>query len=509
MRSNILKTLFFSFLLITSFINCSSKEAGGTIETTNGAVAGTVIDTLFYTQGLTVVNLIPSDFDPTSDNKTLIISDTANDEGVFEFKNISPNIYNIEIISIENNLKAFYRDIEIDGNDEKLEPIKLNFTGSLLLSEIPDSFSSNGEYYIEGSSYKWNKKDISNQDSIIINDLPAGIIPPLKFKHNSNNSLLLTSDIEIVAKDTTKIKAFSFFKNYTSYNSPLTSNKISALSYDKMGFVWIGTADNGFITFSNIIWQVSNVGSNTQLPSNTITTIESIVNSNGDTISWIGTAEGLLERNGPSSENLYTSTNSLLPSNNIRSITHNNLNGIWVGTASGLAQFDGNNIWDTITPPLSSNDIKHCKMDSYNNLWVANNSGIAKYDGSNWFFISSKPVVSIAKIESLNELWLAHEDGSISVSKDGYGLNQTITSGYWAQVIFEAFDGTIYIGTSEGIQIFRNNSFSALNPGAFIKLKGYSIKSILEDGNKNLWFGTENNGLIVIGPSASEISFPQ
>lgn len=505
----VLKKTFLHLILISCFIiiNCSTKESGGTIETTNGAISGIIVDTISDKMGLSAVTLIPFDFNPALDDESFIIRDTIDGNGKFEFKNLIANKYNIEIHSLENNLKAFYKEIEVDDSEKDIDTIKLNFTGSFLLDSIPDSLSSNGIFYFEGSTFKWPYKSVVTNNAGIFSNLPSSILPSMRFIDPNNKTTILTNNINIIPSDTINVEIFFFYIEANTSNSSLPSDNISTLSFDKMGFVWIGTVDSGFTEYSSIDWTVSKVGFGSVLLTNSITDIESFVDLNNDTISWVGTTNGLVKKSGRNQESLVKIADTLLVSNNVRCVTYGRLNGIWVGTDSGLVYFNGTT-WKKSIPSLTSNDIQHCELDIRNYIWVGNNSGTSKFDGASWTFIKSKPVASISFIKSLEELWLAHSDGTISISKDGAAPGETRTSGYSIQTIFEASDGKIYLGTSEGLQIYSSGKFSDLNPGNFAKLKDHSITSITEDKNRNLWFGTENSGLIILGPTALEISFP-
>lgn len=497
------------FILLISLlpmiaINCSSKQTGGTIETTNGAIAGKIVDNISPVPASSVIMVIPHDFDPTTQSTDIITTDTIDKDGFFEISNLNPNIYNVEVISIDKNLKTFYKGVEVSDSKKDIDTLVLNHTGFLHITDIPDSFSFDGEFYIEGTHYKWTRDEIASNNSVLIPNLPASNIPSIKFRQNSN-STFLTSNLSIPVNDTLKITPFSFF-NKMIY---LPSNRITSLSADEMGRIWFGTIDSGYVIYDEGIWQNGKVGITSVITNNHITVFESYVNMNKDSITWIGTIDGLVQKKGRGyTYPLYTDQTSLLPSNNIRSIDFDGMNGVWIGTDSGLVHFNGST-WKVHTVPLSSKDITNCKLDNNNVLWVGNSSGLARFSGSNLVEVLTKPVICMERLNLADELWIAHDDGLISISDNGNSITKTIQSEYSIQAIFEGSDGTTYIGTSRGLQLFSNNKLSDINPGTFIECEGHSITSIIEDQKGNLWFGTENNGIIIFGPSASNISYPE
>lgn len=499
--------IFLVAILTTYLINCTSDRAGGTIETTNGAIAGIVIDTLNNPASSTIVKLIPSDFNPITDNSNLIYIDTSNSDGMYEFKNIKSGIYNIEFDFPQANFKAFKGSIESSDNLKNVDTVKLNLTGSLLIHNVPDSLSSSGNFFIEGSTYKWTKSNVSSNDTVILNNLPSNTLPAAKFQSLTNNVIYVTTEFNILEADTISIKAFDFFNHLETSLTTLKSNNISALSYDKMGFLWIGTADSGFAMYSNIGWQVGKIGNGSPTLSNKITCITS-TNSNGDSISWIGTTKGIVKRTGRSLSNRIDKSHMLTISDNIKSITSDLLMGIWVGTDKDLTYFNGS-IWTLQSHPLASKEINSCVTYSYNNVWIGNSSGIANYDGFTWKTISDKSTYLIYKNPNYGEMWFLHDDGTISISENGTSITKTLNPNMLFQSILQASDGTVYLGTNNGVILYTSNGFTTENPGNFIVLYGNSVTAICENSSQNIFFGTEDNGLILFGNSVSNISLPK
>lgn len=493
-------------LLISFYTGCTDNNAGGTIETTNGVVAGIISDTISAGNEETIIHLIPSDFNPVQNNFNLIYSDTLSNNSTFEFKNLPPNKYNIEIKTSMSNLRAFYGTVNVDNSTENVDTIHLNYSGSLLLTDLPDSLENIESLFIMGTTFCWNKSSVTSNDSIFIADLPANSeLPPLKYLHN-NKSNDITMNLEIQPNDTFTLAAFTFLLQVNN-SFILPSNRISKLVTDACGTVWIGSYDKGFYIRTADSWETFKMGNSTsKLPSDSITSISTGITIFGDTVSWIGTTEGLLKRWSTKEETVYTQTDIPdLPSNNIQSLEFDNSNGLWIGTDSGLIHFNGTTS-QVYTSPFSSKKITFCTLDPNNVIWIANSDGLARYSSTNnWEIILSKAVTAMSSLNKRKELWIAQEDSSISISSGGNSISQTLETEYKIQTIFESSDSLIYLGTSEGVIIYRNNSFSALNPNAFVKLNGFSITSITEDINKNLWFGTKNNGIIIMGPTALQM----
>jgi len=115
----------------------------------------------------------------------------------------------------------------------------------------------------------------------------------------------------------------------------LSSNSISAIALDKLGSLWVGT-NVGVDIIRDPANPTSGISSVIGLAQQSITDIEvDPLNQK-----WVGTVEGLvnLSEDGTFVINNYTSENSPLPSNDIKSVSVDEKNGIvYVGTDFGLA----------------------------------------------------------------------------------------------------------------------------------------------------------------------------
>jgi ligand-binding sensor domain-containing protein len=136
----------------------------------------------------------------------------------------------------------------------------------------------------------------------------------------------------------------------------------------------------------DIIWN-NYTTQNSQLPNDFIRSI--LVDDNN--IKWIGTGNGLVKYNDEDWI-VYDTSNSDLPSNLINCLSLDNYGKLWVGTPLGLASFDGNN-WETFTPDNSgipAENVTSLKTDS-SGVWVGTmdhatyvNGGLGYYDGNTW-----------------------------------------------------------------------------------------------------------------------------
>jgi len=93
---------------------------------------------------------------------------------------------------------------------------------------------------------------------------------------------------------------------------------------------------------------------------------------------WLGTGGGLVKLNKTTGEKTFFNTgNSGLPSNSINSIAIDGSGNKWIGTANGLAKFDGTNwtVYNASNSGLPDNYIYYLTIDGSGNKWIGNDGG--------------------------------------------------------------------------------------------------------------------------------------
>lgn len=172
----------------------------------------------------------------------------------------------------------------------------------------------------------------------------------------------------------------------------------------------------------------------------------------------------------------------------------NNL--MWIGSAFGISQFDGEN-WKALTSSngLLVDEVKDIVRDKDNNLWLGYGSyviGVSKYDGVNFTHYNTSDGLINDKVNDIivdntGNLWFATNGG---VSKyDGttwtsYSIEQGIPDN-WVNCIAHDNKGNIWIGT-RGAGTFRlvGNSFE---PFCWEINSDDSVDNIYVDVFDNVW----------------------
>lgn len=271
---------------------------------------------------------------------------------------------------------------------------------------------------------------------------------------------------------TTK-KVFHYQKEPKNHNS-LTSNNIVALYQDRSGVLWVGNGAYGANKLS------------------------------------LTTHKFQLYQHNPYDENS-------LSDNYVRGIYQDKENIIWIAT-----QYKGLNRFDPKTQrfkhythnpkdpnSILSDNVWSLYEDQAGDFWVGTiNGGIQKFDRKNEIFqkTDSKQLTTIYAIYETKDKYLWFGDNIVlSLSPDRQTLKEypelsAEKNNYFnIQVIYEDQLGNLWIGTDKNLlrydrqtSLVKNYSSIAQDPKT---ISPFSITSLLEDHNKNLWISTKGGGI--------------
>ena len=170
-----------------------------------------------------------------------------------------------------------------------------------------------------------------------------------------------------------------------------------------------------------------------------------------------------------------------LPLNTVQTMYQTRAGYLWVGTAGGLARFDGirfATFESSPVPELVSRPIFGFMEDTEGNLWIGHSRGAARYrngrferafddaltDGRRvWAFAQARDGVVWAATENGLVRWEQGKSGDKGVTKvyreaDGLPTNRLRT------LDFDR-DGTLWIGTTGGgLVSFASGKFTVMNP---------------------------------------------
>lgn len=248
---------------------------------------------------------------------------------------------------------------------------------------------------------------------------------------------------------------------------------------DKQGIIWLATF-SGLYLFEGDEYILQHQFSSINKINPDVT---ALLEDNDNNI-WIGTNDGLYKYN-PENEELTTfrtdaNASNSLTTNKIRSLAIDKFGRIWIGTYDkGLFVYDAD--LNGFIPIVFDNYTQHVPVyiktiftNSKGEIWFGTlNNGLYRFSYKN------------SQIESV--LNFREEDKRLKLSNN------------YVFEIFEDIDGTMAVGTRNGLNIYNatQETFEDISTDAFWtgSMNNY-FRSIIRDRNNKLWIGTWG-GLIV------------
>ncbi len=256
------------------------------------------------------------------------------------------------------------------------------------------------------------------------------------------------------------------------------------------------------LTTTQVLWSTI-TKANSELPDNGVSAM--MVDNAGKI--WVGTAEGLATFDGKAWE-LFNMQTSDIPGNSIQTIAQGPDGTVWVCTAEGIVNIK-NGIWTiytTVSTNLSFHSMHAVAIDSSGHVWFGAPEGCVEFDGA--------------------QLWTPHDVtfngmpimfvNALAVDKDGVVLVGTDNGVYthdgfeWNQVslaennplygeihdITVGPDNTWWFTTDGGLASFHEDS-SILYDNTIIGVMDPRLKSLAIDWNNIVWTGFYTTGNIL------------
>lgn len=302
-----------------------------------------------------------------------------------------------------------------------------------------------------------------------------------------------------------------FFKRYNTTNK-LTSNRITAITQDNDGRIWIGT-DYGINCLSGNT--ITNINPNpyTILP-NYISSLLSI----NDSCLIAGTEKGLFF--------IDTHLRKIIPfeyqtknGTKIDSYINNTIidynSNIWISTlGQGIFKFNA------ITHKLeqynfenSRNIINHLVKDENNNIWAGDFCCIYKYSVNDNKFIKSgydADIHTTFLYSDRNYIWIGTwRNGLFRINIESGKLENFLGPNssehiYNIHSILKYKDNLLFLGTDDGLITFNTETFKTtktqINIYNNFAVSDKFIYEIFKDKEGGVWFGTYYNGINYLSP---------
>lgn len=229
---------------------------------------------------------------------------------------------------------------------------------------------------------------------------------------------------------------------------------------------------------------------------------------------WFATEEGLNRFDGYSFKVFKYGTTD----NFVQHVFKDSDGGIWSSSRRGLYHFDQSAelfIPYSYNYPSFNNDVTCVIEGSNKNLWVAwYVNGFASFDKTKKQF-TPYPLQSVPGLTSNNSitiyedsfglLWVGSQNHGLNVfetrkgqvlrRRDELSLEKTLPS-FYIKCLREDHNGNVWIGTTKGLVVYirSENKFHVFNSPQY-KIRSKGIFALIEDSDKNLWIGTQGEGV--------------
>ncbi|MDY0745667.1 two-component regulator propeller domain-containing protein [Paucibacter sp. R3-3] len=192
-----------------------------------------------------------------------------------------------------------------------------------------------------------------------------------------------------------------------------------------------------------------------------------------------------------------------LPLNTVQTLLQTRDGKLWVGTAGGLARFDGvrfKTFSGTEAPFMASEPVFGLMQDRDGALWIGHSKGAAVYRDGRFETVITSEMTASRRVWAFAQaadgaIWMATEHGLLRWTKDATKLYQQADGLPTDRLRALAFDrkGVLWIATTNGLVSFADGHFKVLNPAnGFPHLQ---VRSVLADPKGGVWAATAGGGL--------------
>ncbi len=279
----------------------------------------------------------------------------------------------------------------------------------------------------------------------------------------------------------------------------LLDNRIFFLSEDRDGNAWIGSYGGGLARVTaddrvEVLTAAKGLADDRPL----------CFFEDREGNAWVGTRGGGLNRLTDGPATAFTTVEGLT-SDQVYPVLEDRAGALWLGTAGGgLNRIEGDRIMTFgAREGLSSDRVYALCQDRAGTVWAGTADGaLNRFDGRRFHTVNFQTGAGRHRIACITEdplgrLWVGTRGGGLWVGERGrfkQASSGNEPPGWGIYAIFVKRDGTIWLGTSEGLYRLAGNHFVPFFQEPDIGHE--KVFGICEDARGSLWMATYGGGLV-------------
>jgi ligand-binding sensor domain-containing protein len=276
----------------------------------------------------------------------------------------------------------------------------------------------------------------------------------------------------------------------------LSSDSVQSVLEDRDGNIWVGTTGGLHRLQQRPLTPVENVGF-----------VVAMEPADGSQM-WAGTTNGMIRFSGAPGP--WARVGARSPGPDVRSLSRDQAGTLWIGASDGLWRLAQGQLTHVPLPGRPQMVVMAIVPDGKAGLWLGDGNWLFHWDGSRLEPLvvgENDPAlkrITLTRGDGTGRIWLGFSggrlgyldrDGALHVLGPDLGLANVHTT---IHTVYEAADGTIWIGGNGGLSRFASGRVSTL--GVSRGLPAGRIWAVVEDTQGRLWLSMDR-GLVRIDRS--------
>ncbi len=289
---------------------------------------------------------------------------------------------------------------------------------------------------------------------------------------------------------------------YTSANSGLPNDQVSAVAADSSGAVWFGT-EQGAARFDGSNWTVYNSSNSGLLDNN----VRDIAEGRGGNMWFVA---GPVTRFDGSSWTVYDGWSPDSWSSNCIAVAADGT--VWVGGSYyGVARFDGSDwtVYNSSNSGLPADYVGAIATGGGSVVWFVTEKGVARFDGSNWTVyntsnsgLPTNNYVAAIAVEADGTAWFGTYGSGIASFDGTTWTTYDFTDIGWMMMGAESIaiddDGVKWFAASGSVARFDDSTWTTYSLGDLGCSAGSTVRNMDIDSNGSKWLATDSLGVAVL-----------